>query len=112
MNVCSKKPNINHIYIEDSFSPDFKNSGILKAKKYDKKEYKTTVLINMVRQLLKKKNVEDEKLLLSNLSILFKHNIDINLTDSDGRDAITYAIMNNSVETIRYLIKNSKKINF
>jgi ankyrin repeat protein len=70
------------------------------------------VLINMVRQLLKKKNVEDEKLLLSNLSILFKHNIDINLTDSDGRDAITYAIMNNSVETIRYLIKNGKKINF
>lgn len=99
--LIDKGADINQLYFEDSFEPafDLKRSGY-------GKQYKTTILINMVRQLLKKGEVDQTNLLINNLQGLLRKGALFKQLDSDGRDALAYAIMANNSEVLQLIFAN------
>lgn len=73
---------------------------------YDSKgKYMTSPLINLVRR-----NGKNE-ILRNNLIGLIEYGAKLNVVDSDGRDAIMHAIMNNNVMVVRILVENKKALN-
>ena len=90
---------MNQVYLESEFEPAYaKNQALLIAGiKYDEKQYKTTILINTVRQLMKSGTAGDEARLLENLQGLLQQGARLDVSDSDGRDCMAYAIMANSL---------------
>ena len=100
---------VNQVYPESEFEPAYaKNQSLLlPGIKYEGKQYRTTMLINTARQLLKSGNAADESTLLDNLQGLLKQGAKLDVSDSDGRDCMAYAIMANSLRLVQFLIKNA-----
>lgn len=100
---------VNQVYLESAFEPAYaKNqSQLIAGIQYDSDQYKTTISINTVRQLIKSGTPGDEATLLENLQGLLKQGAKLDVSDSDGRDCMAYAIMANSLQLVRFLIVNA-----
>ena len=69
-------------------------------------EYKCTLLINTIRQLSDTDDLEATSMLRSSLLGLMQNKATLNIPDSDGRDAMSYAVMSNNTALVRFLIEN------
>lgn len=103
---------VNLLYPEPDFEPAYKGEikSLMKehSAKYDESVYKTTILINMVRQLADSGEEEDEARLVANLRGLLQRGAKFNVHDSDGRDAMSYAVLNNNLGLVKFLIANGR----
>ena len=73
---------------------------------YDSKgKYYCTPFINLVRR-----NTKNE-ILRNNIIGLIEYGAKLNYVDSDGRDPIMHAIMNNNTMVIKILLENQKALN-
>ena len=73
---------------------------------YDPKgKYYSTPLINLIRR-----NGKNE-ILRNNIIGLIEYGAKLNVYDSDGRDPVMYAIMNNNVMVLKILLENKKVLN-
>lgn len=68
-------------------------------------KYYSSILINLIR-----KNPKQE-ILRNNIIGLIEHGAKINVSDSDGRDPIMHAIMNNNTMVLKILLENKKALN-
>lgn len=62
----------------------------------------------MVRQLADSGEEEDEARLVANLRGLLQRGAKFNVHDSDGRDAMSYAILDNNLGLVKFLIANGQ----
>ena len=69
-------------------------------------EYRCTLLLNLIRQLAHTECAADTSILRSGLLGLMHFGAKLNITDSDQRDAMSYAVMSNNTDLARYLIQN------
>lgn len=103
---------MNHIYPETEFKPAYKD-GSNDQMQIDSKDvesqdpYICTILINLVRQMASAKEEDDQKKLHQGIMGLLQYGARLNAVDSDGRDAMAYAVMNNNVALVELFIKNS-----
>lgn len=96
---------MNQVYVEKTHKSEF-----------DQSEYKCTVLMNIVRHFSKAKvgtAEEEEKnpVLRSALLGLMNFGASLDIADSDGRDAMMYAIKNNNMNLASFLLQNKKALN-
>lgn len=100
---------MNQVYLESGFEPayDKNQSQLVAGIKYEDKQYKTTMLINTARHLLRSGTAGDETTLLENLQGLLKQGAKLDISDSDGRDCMAYAVMANSSQLVQFLITNA-----
>lgn len=69
----------------------------------DDKNYKCSILINIVRHA-----AIDMEFMRPNLQCLFEFGAKLSVIDSHGRDALMYAIMHNDLELVRFLLNNKE----
>jgi ankyrin repeat protein len=62
----------------------------------------------MVRQLADSGEEGAEARLVANLRGLLQHGAKFNVHDSDGRDAMSYAVLNNDLGLVKFLIANGR----
>ena len=67
----------------------------------DEKDYKCTILINIIRH-----SAVDMEYMRPNLQCLFEYGANQSVVDSHGRDALMYAIMHNDKELVKFIINN------
>lgn len=70
----------------------------------DDKNYKCSILINIVRHAS-----IDMEFMRPNLQCLFEFGAKLSVVDTHGRDALMYAIMHNDLELVRFLFNNNEK---
>jgi ankyrin repeat protein len=109
--LANNGADLNLLYPETDFEPAYKEDtqslqkGTI-ADQYDKSVYKTTILINLVRQLAGSGDKQDEERLTASLIGLLQRGARFNISDSDGRDAMAHAILNNNLGLVKFLIAN------
>ena len=83
---------VNVVYPEGSYKPALKDEDLEEEHlaSYDSKKYYCTPLINLMRL-----NPTNE-IMRNNLIGLIEFGAKLNITDSDGRDPIMHAIMNDN----------------
>lgn len=70
----------------------------------DDKNYKCSILINIVRHAS-----IDMEFMRPNLQCLFEFGAKLSVVDTHGRDALMYAITHNDLELVRFLLNNKEK---
>ena len=73
---------------------------------YEEENYKTTVLLNLVRQMVGKSDELTQTRLKNSVLGMMNYNARLDVVDSDGRDAMSYAILHNNMDFAEFLIAN------
>ncbi len=70
---------------------------------YDEKDYKCTIMINIVRRC-----AVDINRLKNNLDGLLAFNGSLETVDSRGRDVMMHSIMQNNIDLVKFFISNAQ----
>ena len=70
----------------------------------DENDYYCSIIINMIRH----SSVSFDQL-KQNIQVLFNNGATLSGVDSHGRDSLMYAIMNNDLELVNFLLENINK---
>jgi hypothetical protein len=98
---------VNFVYPEETYKPCFKEEEVDEQHmhNYDPKgPYHCSLLVHLVRQ-----NGENEQL-RNSLIGLIEFGAKLDVVDSDGRDPIMYAIINNNTMVVKLLLENKKAL--
>lgn len=96
---------MNFVYPEECFKPAFKDEELEELDDYDPKgKYYATPLINLIRQ------EPNNEILRNNLIGLIEYGAKLDVVDSDGRDPIMHAIINNNTMVVEILLENKKAL--
>lgn len=96
---------MNIIYPEKLYKPAFKEDEVDEqhmGSYQPEGKYFTTPLINVIR-LNQENDVQCQ-----NIMGLMEYGAKLNIVDSDGRDPLMHAIMNNNVKVVKMLLDNKK----
>ena len=96
------------LYPESDFEPAYKNQRelLLNPGIYEGENYKTTVLLNLVRQMVGKSDEAAQKRLRNAVLGLMNYGASLDVLDSDGRDVMSYAILHNNLSFVEFLCAN------
>lgn len=96
------------VYPESDFEPAYKNHKglLLNQGPYDGENYKTTVLLNIVRQIVGQSDERAQKRLRNTVLGMMNYGASLGTVDSDGRDVMSYAILHNNLSFVQFLIDN------
>ena len=100
-----QKGNINTVFPDSSHSPAFKKSDV--GTKYDEETHYSTPVICALRQLAGCPDFDYEKI-EATLDLFLRHGASLVDVDSDGRDALYYAIIENHTELAELLLESNK----
>ena len=96
---------VNFVFPEPDFKPDFKDEELEDLDSYDPKgKYQTTALINTIRRQ------PANEILRNNIIGLIEFGAKLDVVDSDGRDAVMHAIINNNEMVVKILLENKKSL--
>ncbi len=94
---------MNHVFPCKTYKPAFRETELDCEIEYDFKEgYKCSALIHLMRSQV------DDQILKENVRFLFQYNATLDVTDSDGRDAIMYPIILNNLDKLRTLLAHKE----
>ena len=102
---------MNHVYPESNYKPAYNDNNQMQIDSKDQDDnspYLCSFLINLVRQLANKKGEHDIKILRNGILALIQFGARLDITDNDGRDAMTYAVMSNNVQLVDLFINNKQ----
>lgn len=102
--LCKYGADVNFVYPEKTFKPGYKQEDV-DDEDYDPKgQYKTTFLINVIRQCT------DPKMKIENIIGLIENGAKLNRVDSDGKDPIMYTIQQNDIDTLKMFLDNKNQV--
>lgn len=90
---------LNHVYTENTIKSECSTDP-----------YSCTLLVNIIRKLANQAVSDDSKPLRSNVLALMHFGATLDIIDSDGRDAMMYAIRSNNTNLVNFLIENKQKL--
>jgi len=97
---------VNFIYPEEIFKPALKEEEVHDPNYDPKGKYYCTPLINLIRQ-----NPKNE-IIRQNLIGLIEFGARLDVLDSDGRDPIMHAIINNNTMVVKILLENKNNLHY
>ena len=109
--LAKRGADMNAQYPEEDFKPAYGGELLDQVSEdlqgsYNRDHYRSTVLINLVRQLARQGGDADQSRLRHGIMGLLTQGARLNVRDSDGRDAMAYAVMSNNLTLVEFLISN------
>lgn len=103
LSLVKNGADVNFVYPEDEFKPALRDEEVEDLESYDPNgKYHSTFLINTIRRQ------PSNEILRNNIIALIEYGAKLDIVDSDGRDAIMHAIINNNEMVVKILLENKK----